>query len=266
MTIPHPMRAIALLCIAAAIAITACGQLPGQPGINDAYQARMFRSAEGDSMAYRILAPEAPADTALYPLVVFLHGSGEKGYDNKAQLKLGASVFSNPANMEQYPAYVVFPQCSRETWIGEFNPLSLMPGAPAKPLSTNMASVIGIIDETIASCPIDTNRIYIMGISMGGIGVYDLASRHPERIAAAVVICGAFNPDLLPPAAEVPFMIFHGEIDPVVPTFLARDDYRALKKAGADARYIEFSGTEHDSWHQALNHPDLLPWLFSQSK
>lgn len=260
------MRSFAIFLIAAAIMLSACGQLPGAPGINDAYQPRMHHSTDGDSMAYRLLAPEDAADTTLYPLVVFLHGSGEKGHDNKKQLKLGASVFSNPATMKQYPAYVVFPQCQHDTWIGEFNPLAFMPGAPDKPLSANMSKVVGIIDETIASCPIDTSRIYLIGISMGGVGVYDLARRYPERFAAAVPICGAYNPDLLAPAAEVPFMIFHGEIDPVVPTFIARDDYRALHQAGADVRYIEFSGAKHDSWHQALNHPDLLPWLFAQQR
>lgn len=258
------MRNISLLLML--VAITAFGQFPATPGINDVYQPRMHYSESGDSMAYRILTPEQPADTALYPLVIFLHGSGERGYDNKLQLKLGASTFSNPYAMDQYPAYVVFPQCQRDTWIGDFDPASLMPGASDIPLSDNMKQVLGIIDETISQCPIDTTRIYLVGISMGGIGIYDLARRFPERFAAVAPICGAYNPDLLAPAAEVPFMIFHGEIDPVVPPFIARADYRALKNAGADVRYIEFSGTEHGSWHQALNHPDFLPWLFSQKK
>lgn len=218
------------------------------------------------TLPYRMLSPENIKYGEKYPLVVFLHGSGERGSDNEKQLTHGASTFSNPANIDKYPSYVVFPQCKERTWTDKFSAQSFMPGAPEPQITKQEEAIVDMIAELTAKYPIDRNRIYIVGISMGGIATYDLACRYPDLFAAAVPICGAVNPERLPEAKDVNFMIFHGEEDDQIPSICGREAYKSLSAAGANVDYIEFAGVGHDCWSAAFNYPNLLPWLYSQSK
>lgn len=218
------------------------------------------------TLPYRILSPENADSGEKYPLILFLHGSGERGSDNEKQLTYGASTFSNPANIDKYPSYVVFPQCKERTWTDKFSAQSFMPGAPEPQISKQEEAIVDMIAELTAKYPIDPNRIYIVGISMGGIATYDLVCRYPDLFAAAVPICGAVNPERLPEAKNVNFMIFHGEEDDQIPSICGREAYKSLSAAGANVDYIEFAGVGHDCWSSAFNYPNLLPWLYSQSK
>lgn len=215
---------------------------------------------------YRMLSPEEIESGEKYPLVIFLHGSGERGSDNEKQLTHGASTFSNPANEDKYPSYVVFPQCKERTWTEKFSARSFMPGAPDPQITKTEEALIDMINDLATTYPIDKNRIYIIGISMGGIATYDLACRYPELFAAAVPICGAVNPDRLSEARNVNFLIFHGEDDEEIPAICSREAYKTLSAAGAKVEYIEFAGLGHDCWTSAFNYPNFLPWLYSQSK
>ena len=113
---------------------------------------------------------------------------------------------------------------------------------------------------------VDTQRVYIIGLSMGAMGTYDLVVRYPEIFAAAVPICGTVNPSRLSVAKDVKFRIFHGGGDDVVPVKGSREAYKALKAAGADVEYIEFPGCNHGSWNPAFNYPGFMDWLFKQKK
>lgn len=237
-----------------------------RPPVNEEYAREEFVSSENVKLPYRIMAPEDIKENTKYPLVVFLHGAGERGDDNEKQLLHGGSVFSNPVNAEKYPAFVVFPQCKEKFWTENINERMFMPGAPTPNLSKTEASVMELVNNIIANNPIDTQRIYIVGISMGGVAAYDLACRYPQKFAAAVPICGAVNPERLPEATEVSFMIFQGEDDEQVPSICGRQAYKALNSAGANVEYVEFSGIGHDCWDSAFNYYNFLPWLFSQSK
>lgn len=237
-----------------------------KPIFNGEYAKQEFVSSSNVRMPYRIMSPENIDKNMKYPLVVFLHGSGERGDDNEKQLLHGASTFSNPANAYRYPAYVVFPQCKEKFWTEAFNERVFMPGAPNPGLSKTEASLMELVDYILTNNPVDTSRIYLIGISMGGIATYDLACRYPKKFAAAVPICGAVNPDRLANASEVSFMIFHGEDDDVIPSLCGREAYKALNAAGARVEYIEFAGMGHDCWDSAFNYPNFLPWLFSQQK
>lgn len=115
-----------------------------------------------------------------------------------------------------------------------------MPGAPEPQISKQEESIVDLINEMIAEYPIDTNRIYIVGISMGGIATYGLVCRYPDLFAAAVPICGEVNPDRLKNAKDVNFMIFHGEEDEEIPSICGREAYKSLSSAGANVDYIEF--------------------------
>ena len=111
-----------------------------------------------------------------------------------------------------------------------------------------------------------SSDLYILGISMGGMGTYDMVCRFPDIFAAAVPICGGVNPDRLVKAKNVKFRIYHGDVDSAVSVENSRKAYAALKKFGASVEYIEFAGCDHNSWSPAFNTPDFFSWLFAQKK
>ena len=236
------------------------------PQINEEYAKHVFVDSLDNSIPYRMLSPSEIESDKKYPLVLFLHGSGERGDDNEKQLSHGASVFSNPVNSDKYPAFVVFPQCKEKYWTDKIDERFFMPGSPVPPESRTEKTLMELIENLIENNPIDRDRIYIVGISMGGIATYDLVCRYPDIFTAAVPICGAVNPERLLEAKNVGFMIFHGEEDEEVPSYCSREAYKALNSIGANVEYTEFAGIGHDCWSSAFNHPTLLSWLFSQRK
>lgn len=257
--------------ISAILYLSMCALIPLSanargPHMNEEYAKQVFVDSSNYSMPYRILSPDNIKLGEKYPLVIFLHGSGERGDDNEKQLAHGASTFSNPANINKYPAFVVFPQCKEKSWTEKIDEKMFMPGAPIQEESKSEKLVMNLIEDLIEHNPIDRNRIYIIGMSMGGIATYDLVCRHPEVFTAAVPICGAINPERLSAARGVKFLIFHGEEDDEVPSFCSREAYKALNSLGAEVDYVEFAGMGHDCWSSAFNYPSFLPWLFSQTK
>ena len=235
----------------------------------DAYESKEFVSTEGQSLKYRVLAPQDMNAKKKYPLVIFMHGAGERGDDNEAQLTHGGQMFLNPVMQEKYPAYVLFPQCpSKGFWARPSFPNSPKKG-PKGPGGNNEMSPIlkavkELLDKYIALPNVDPTRVYIMGLSMGGMATFDMVCRFPEMFAAAVPICGAVGPGRLAAAKDVKFRIFHGDADPTVPVECSRMAYRELKAAGADVEYIEYPGCAHASWTPAFNEPDFLEWVFAQ--
>lgn len=233
----------------------------------EAYEKHAFISSHGDSLNYRLLRPGTETWDGKYPLVLVMHGAGERGSDNEKQLVHGGQMFLNPVNREKYPAYVLFPQCPEDGyWAYNERPASFVPGEmPANPeLTTRIQSVKELLDTYIARPDIDRSRVYVIGISMGGMATYDLTIRFPETFAAAIPICGTVNPNRLSTAKDVKFRIFHGDNDDVVPVEGSREAYRALRAARADVEYFELPGVNHGSWNPAFNFPDFMEWLFLQ--
>ena len=257
---------ISAILLSISIAVMTLGASAHRPyPVNEEYARQSYVDKSGRTMPYRMLSPEVK-EGEQYPLVVFLHGYGERGTDNEKQLTYGASTFSNPSNTVKYPAFVIFPQCREKSWLSTDDTRIFMPGSATPPISDSERMVVDLVRDVIKNNPVDPSRVYVVGISMGGIAAYDLACRFPELFAAAVPICGAVNPDRLTEAKDVNFMIFHGEEDEEVPNICSREAYKALSAAGAEVEYIEFAGMGHDCWSSAFNYPTLLPWLFSQSK
>ena len=217
-----------------------------------------------------MLAPESVQSGKKYPLVLFLHGAGERGNDNESQLTHGAQMFLNPVNREQYPAFVLFPQCPPDQyWVYMGRPKSFTPSE--MPVEREMSplgnSVKELLDSYLAMPEVDKSRVYVIGLSMGAMATYDLAIRYPEIITAAIPICGIVNPARLSAAKDVKFHIFHGDADRAVPIAGSREAYKALKAAGAKTvEYTEFPGCDHNSWSPAFNTPGFLEWLFKQKK
>lgn len=238
-------------------------------GAQDVFEKKVYVTRSGDSLLYRLLIPETLEKGEKYPLVLFLHGAGERGNDNEKQLAHGGQMWLNPVNREKHPAFVLAPQCPvNGYWAYMDRPVSFMPSEmPAEvPLSPVFRAVKELLDMYLARPDVDKDRIYVMGLSMGGMGTFDMAVRYSDIFAAAVPICGTVNPSRLSAAKNVKFRIFHGDADNVVTPEGSRQAYRALKAAGADVEYIEFPGCNHGSWNPAFNYPGFMDWLFSQKK
>ncbi len=233
------------------------------------YEKEMFVSSRGDTLLYRLLRPADMKEGEKYPLVLFMHGAGERGTDNELQLVHGGNMFLNPVNREEYPAFVLAPQCPPSSyWAypsrpGSFAPYDMPEEVPITPIFMTLKD---LLDDFLAMPEVDPDRVYLIGLSMGGMAVYDLAVRFPDIFAAAVPICGTVNPSRLAAAKSVKFRIFHGDADTTVPVEGSREAYRALKKAGASVEYTEFPGCGHGSWNPAFCRPDFMSWLFSRRR
>lgn len=238
------------------------------------YQAGMYTPTEGaDSLPYRLLTPDTVELGRRYPLVLFLHGAGERGLDNRAQLLHGGALFADSANRHRFPAYVLFPQCpTDEFWPAVLRTDHFGRGNNPFPesgyrMSRALRLAEGLLEQTIARYPVDTTRVYVVGLSMGGMGVLDLVCRRPERFAAAVAICGGVNVHRLEVLrTRTRFRLIHGDADPVVPVRFSREAAAALRRAGAEVEYIELPGVGHGSWYAAFRRTDFLPWLFGGEK
>jgi predicted peptidase len=228
------------------------------------FEALQYKDADGATLLYRLLNPgsEAPKQKA-HPLLVFLHGAGERGSDNKAQLTHGREMMLIAA--QKYGAFVLVPQCpSGEKWVdvdwGKRE--HQMPEKPAQPMRL-LAELIAKLQEQYT---IDADRLYVMGLSMGGYGTWDMIQRHPEAFAAAVPICGGGDETQAQRIAKIPVWAFHGAKDAAVPVSRSRNMIKAIKAAGGEPKYTEYPDVDHFAWVPAFKDPEMLKWLFSQKR
>lgn len=216
---------------------------------------------------YRLLTPEKVEPGKKYPLVLFLHGAGERGNDDVRQLAYFPTQMCQPEFRQKYPCFLLAPQCrTNKKWVDV--PWGAKKSEPlADAPSDQMQVVIQILDKTIKENPIDTSRIYLTGLSMGGYGSWDLAMRMPEKFAAVAPICGGGDERGAAKLVGVPVWAWHGGADNVVPPERSRTMIEAIKKAGGHPKYSELEGVGHSSWGQAYEGPNnLLPWMFEQRK
>jgi predicted peptidase len=202
-----------------------------------------------------------------YPLVIFLHGSGEKGNDNEAQLKWGVMNFATDQMMVMHPAFVIAPQCPKNQDWSNFSENTYTRELRLRPSPTKtMALVIELIHQLIKRFSVDTTRIYITGLSMGGFGTFDAIERYPHLFAAAVPVCGGGDVSKAASIAHIPIWIFHGSEDAAVNSLFSLDMVEALAKAGAHAGFTLYPEVGHFSWLAAYSDPLMMEWLFRQHK
>jgi predicted peptidase len=220
---------------------------------------------------YVVYVPRDYDASRRWPIILFLHGSGERGTDGWRETIHGVAntIRFEPARV---PAIVVFPQAPPDSrWLGE-------------PADAAMLA----LDRTIAEFHGDPSRVYLTGLSMGGYGALHLGMAHPKRFAALVVVCGGLLPhpttnavrqSPLTTAAsdpyaftanalrETPIWFFHGKDDPVIPVDESRHLVGDLRRAAAiDVHYTEYDGVGHNAWDRAYSDAEMWKWLFAQKR
>ena len=231
--------------------------------------ANDFKAATFEGLPYRLYVPESYDSSKRYPLVLFLHGAGERGSDNLRQLtgQPVSMTFAQPESQLQHPCFVLAPQCPpSDQWVR----------APWKsgtyvfadtPISDPLATVMRLLSELEEEYCLDEDRLYVTGLSMGGYGTWDLICRYPDRFAAAVPVCGGVDASQAERVAHVPLRIFHGDADTAVLPDGDRAMARALAQIGArDALYKEYHTGHGGCWMMAYAEPKLGPWLFQQKR
>ncbi len=242
-----------------------------QEQLAEIYEARSVRVSAAKDVApvdfsYRLLKPAEVKPGLKYPLVIFLHGAGERGDDNLAQLKYLPAWMAEQGARGKFPCYVLAPQCRNdEKWVDIA--WSDLKSTPQKPQPTvDMLGAIAAIEETLRREAVDPQRIYLTGLSMGGYGSWDLAARMPERFAAVIPICGGGDEATAGKIKSLPIWCFHGDADQAVPVERSRTIIAAIRAAGGEPKYSELAGVGHDSWTPAYRDPAVLDWFFAQKK
>jgi predicted peptidase len=194
---------------------------------------------------YLLYLPEAYTPDGEYPLILFLHGSGERGSDLSLVEKHGPPKVASKMKL---PFIIVSPQC------------------PAEYLWWNTEELKLLLDELIENYPIDKSRVYLTGLSMGGFGTWEMAIKYPGYFAAAIPVCGGGNGLRVCRMKEVPVWAFHGRQDDVVPLLKSSEMVDALKACGGDARLTVYPDANHDSWTATYENPEVYNWLLQHKK
>lgn len=256
--------------IVAVVAFAGVGllPLPGHAQDLNGFEARALQGSKGLTLPYRLFKVKNPAAGTKYPLILFLHGAGERGTNNTSQLtaNAGATVWATDAHQAKHPAYVIAPQCpSDKQWVdtdwtkGSYSTTTV-------PVSDQLTTALEIADAVATELGTDPARQYITGLSMGGYGTWDAVVRNPNRFAAALPVCGAGDPSKADLIKLLPLWTFHGDADPTVPVQGSRDMVTALKAVGSTIKYSEYPGVGHDAWTMTYANEEVIDWLFTFKK
>ena len=240
---------------------------------NSLYRKQWFIE-DGDTLPYRILLPQNFDLNKEYPLVLFLHGRGESGSDNEKQLTNGAKLFLTDSFRTNYPCIVVFPQCFANNYWSNVQAVTdstktnkrefyfTKHGEPTRA----MRILLELMQNLQIRFNLNQKQIYVMGLSMGGMGTFEIVNRLPNLFAAAVPICGGAHPGTAKNLTKTSWWIFHGAKDDVVPPINSEKMADILKKNGAKVKFTLYPNANHNSWDAAFAEPNLMKWLFSQRK
>jgi predicted peptidase len=223
-------------------------------------------SATGLALPYRLFVPNGCSLQNPCGLLLFLHGAGERGSDNQAQLKNDALAWITAEAQAGHPTVVVYPQCpSGMQWVdapwvdGSYS-------VAKTTISRPMTAALALLASLQKDLPVDANRLLVTGPSMGGYGTFDILARNPGVFAGALALCGGGDPSQAPAIRHIPLWVFHGDSDPAVPVRGSRQMVRALRAAGGSPRYTEVEGGAHNMWSIAYQNMEVLHWLLAQSK
>lgn len=227
-------------------------------------QAAGHYHMEAGALPYRLIKPQTLEANKIYPLILFFHGAGERGTDNRAQLSHIEKAFETIQNTQD--CFILLPQCPKEErwvdadWSAKSHQMKEQP-------TPWLQGAMQLLDSLQQNLPIDKQRCYVMGLSMGGFATWEAISRWPQRFAAAVPICGGGDPGQAVAIAQLPLWAFHGLKDPVVRPGRTIEMIKALRAVeNTAARRTLYPSVGHGAWLPALQEPDLFPWLFRQRR
>jgi predicted peptidase len=237
------------------------------PKFISGFEAKIFAAKQGESLPYRLLRPvsENLQSNQRFPLILFLHGSGERGLDNNKQLNYIGKILEEPTMRQKYPCFVVAPQCpANQNWVVKESYSGSVPQSaePAKPLG----DTVELIRELSKDLLIDPGRMYVIGISSGGSGVWDLIARYPHMFAAAAPFSGSGDDKKAYLMVKTPIWAFHGGRDILVNPNTTRIMIQAIRKAGGDPKYTEYPNLFHNTWNKTFHDPEFFQWLFAQKQ
>lgn len=223
----------------------------------------------GDTLPFRILYPSNFNPNIKYPLVLFLHGAGERGNDNLAQLTHGSQLFLD--SIERYPAIVIFPQCKSDQYWASVD-VTRASGKnefifkDSQRPTEELQKVIALLQKMQQTSYVDNARLYVGGLSMGGMGTWELLWRLPNTFASAIPICGGGLVSNASKIGSTKIWAFHGDQDQVVDVKYTQDMINALKDLGKMPKFTIYEGVNHNSWTPAFAERQLLNWLFSNKQ
>ena len=263
------VKACALLLCTILLAVTvAADETEPEPVDLDAlFEAKTYTSDDGFTMKYRLYIPEDYDSSKAYPCLLFLHGAGERGDDNAAQIKTGLPCIFTDADSPAYEAIILAPQCPADfQWVdtpwGDGNY-----SVDNVPESKPMKAALAILEDVCLAYSVNRNRVYVTGLSMGGFGTWDALSRHSELFAAGMPLCGGGDPSCADVLATKPIRIFHDRNDGVVPVQGSSQMNKAIRKASdPDNVLVSFqltTGYGHGIWDYVYGERENIDWLFS---
>lgn len=196
-------------------------------------------------LGYLLYLPKDYEQKESWPLLVFLHGSGERGDDLELVKKHGPPKLI--AAGKEFPFIVVSPQCPKDRWWREYE-------------------LVALLDDLAAKHKVDQDRVYFTGLSMGGFGTWNFAAYAPERIAAIAPICGGGDRQRAKYFSHIPTWAFHGAKDTGVLPIRSEEMIDALKKEGAEPKLTIYPEAGHDAWTETYENPELYDWLLSHKR
>lgn len=244
-----PMLMVSLLVVCS----LGCATAPKKPAAPAAagYAPGVVKktmTVNGVERTYAVYVPADYTPKKAWPLIMFLHGAGERGDDGiiQTQVGIGPAIQAHP---DRFPCIVVMPQCPKTGW-----------------WDVAEADIDLALSQTRASYNVDPKRIYLTGLSMGGFGTWGYGARRLDVYAALMPVCGRGNAADAPALAKKPIWAFHGAKDSVVPVQNSRDMVEAVRRAGGDVRYTEYPELDHNSWDAAYGDADAIRWLLGCRK
>jgi predicted peptidase len=253
------MKVSAFVCV---LALPALAQFSPE----EMLKPYVYTNETGETFPYRMSAPQFPEAGRRYPLVLFLHGSGECGTDNLRHIQTGLPKLMTVLLKQPEPVIVVAPQCQSGNWWVRRLAFDEKYAAPQSP-SASLEVALTLCRSLVASGLADSNRLYITGLSLGGFGTWDAIQREPTMFAAAVPLCGGGDIRRVRAINRLPIWVFHGRMDKNVPVACSRRMVEALRQAGSHAvQYTEYPSADHVIWDTVYADPALVDWLLKQTR
>jgi len=225
-------------------------KMKDKPVLAPGQYPQVFEKTITKTLSYRYLLflPEGYGQKKQrWPVILFLHGAGERGSDLNLVKKHGPPKIVE--ERKDFPFIVISPQCPEDAW-----------------WTNETDGLINLLDDIVANYNVDKERIYLTGLSMGGYGTWALAAEYPERFAAIAPICGGGRRIMAEKFEDVPVWAFHGAKDPVVPLKESEDIVNAIKERGGDAKLTVYPEAGHDSWTETYNNQAIYDWFMQHRK